>query len=161
MDEMQLLKILENNPRYQTKDLADILGETEEEIQNTTEKLEKEKVIVGYHTVINWDKTNADHVEAVIEVSAKPERETGYDKIAEKIANYPEVSNLYLISGKSEFLVTISKRTMREIADFVGEKLAPIDGVLSTATCFVLKKYKVEGVNLEGNTEADDRQLVL
>lgn len=161
MDEMQLLKLLENNPRYQATDLADILGESIEDVEATTKKLENDKVILGYHTLINWDKTNVDKVEAVIEVSAKPERETGYDKIAAKIGNYPEVSNLYLMSGKSEFLVFISERTMREIADFVGEKLAPIDGVLSTVTCFVLKKYKVEGVTLEGTGEKDDRQLVL
>lgn len=161
MDEMQLLKLLETNPRYQAKDLADILGETEDEIKNTTSKLEKEKIIVGYHTVINWDKTNTDHVEAVIEVSAKPEREAGYDKIAAKIASYPEVTDLYLLSGKSEFLVNIAEKTMREIADFVGEKLAPIDGVQSTVTCFVLKKYKVEGVIIDKNPEVDDRQLVL
>lgn len=159
MDEIQLLKALENNPRVSITDLADILNEKADEVEKEKTKLEKDKVICGYHTVINWDKTSREQVSAVIEVSAKPERDVGYDNIAKKIARFDEVSSLYLMSGTSEFMVIIEGRSMREIADFVGQKLAPIDGVTSTVTCFVLKKYKVEGIMMEQEELKDERQL--
>ena len=104
MDELQLLHILENDPRVSVSDLADILNEKEDDVVKAKAHLEKEKIICGYHTVINWDKTNKDHCTAIIEVSAKPERDVGYDKVADRIARYPEVSSLYLMSGKSEFM---------------------------------------------------------
>ena len=160
MDDVKLLKILEKDPRISTRDLADILNESENNILEVKNRLEKDKVICGYHTVINWDKTNNEVVQAVIEVSAKPQRDTGYDGIAMKIAKYPEVNSLYLMSGKSEFMVMIEGKTMREIADFVGQKLAPIDGVTATVTCFVLKQYKIEGVVMNETTKADKRQIV-
>lgn len=156
---MKLLDLLSLYPRASVADLADILGETEEDVGNTKESLEKRKIICGYHTVINWDKTNIDHVDAFIGVSAKPERDRGYDKIAERIARFPEVSSLYLTSGSSEFLLSINARTMREVADFVGGKLSPLEGVASTVTMFVLKKYKVNGVTMEIKTDVDDDRL--
>jgi len=160
MEEMRLLKMLQKDPRATVTDLADILGESEQDISDAITSLEEKKIIVGYHTIINWDKTSEERVEAIIEVSAKPERDKGYDKIAERISRYPEVSDCYLMSGKNEFFVIINERTMREIADFVGQKLAPIDGVLATVTCFVLKKYKAAGVMLDAEEEVDDRQPV-
>lgn len=161
MDEMKLLDVLSLHPRATVTDLADILGESEDNVDSAMKDLENKKILCGYHTVINWDKTNIDHVDAFIGVSAKPERGTGYDKIAERIGKFPEVSSLYLTSGTSEFLLSINARTMREVADFVGEKLAPIDGVAATVTMFVLKKYKVNGVTLDMQTEVeDDRQLI-
>ena len=161
MDEMKLLEMLANNPRASITDLADILGEKEEDISEGIRNLEDSKIICGYHTVINWDKTSQDHVDAMIGVSAKPERGTGYDKIAERIAKFPEVSSLYLMSGTSEFIVNINARTMREVADFVGEKLAPIEGVSSTVTMFILKKYKVNGIVMDMTPEVeDDRQII-
>lgn len=159
MDEMKLLDLLSLNPRATITDLADILGETEEAVEKAERNLEDKKIICGYHTVINWDKTNIDHVDAFIGVSAKPERGRGYDKIAERIARFPEVSSLYLTSGTSEFLLNINAKTMREVADFVGEKLAPLEGVASTVTMFVLKKYKVNGVTMEMKTDVDDDRL--
>lgn len=159
MDEMKLLDLLSMNPRATIADLADILGEKEEDVEKAEKNLEEKKIICGYHTVINWDKTNVDHVDAFIGVSAKPERGSGYDKIAERIARFPEVSSLYLTSGTSEFLLNINAKTMREVADFVGEKLAPLDGVASTVTMFVLKKYKVNGVTMEMKTDIDDDRL--
>ena len=159
MDEMKLLDLLSQFPRASVADLADILGEKEEDVENAKNALEEKKIICGYHTVINWDKTNIDHVDAFIGVSAKPERGRGYDKIAERIARFPEVSSLYLTSGSSEFLLNINAKTMREVADFVGEKLAPLDGVASTVTMFVLKKYKVNGVTMEMKTDVDDDRL--
>lgn len=159
MDEMKLLDLLAQFPRASVADLADILGEKEADVENAKNALEEKKIICGYHTVINWDKTNIDHVDAFIGVSAKPERGRGYDKIAERIARFPEVSSLYLTSGSSEFLLNINAKTMREVADFVGEKLAPLDGVASTVTMFVLKKYKVNGVTMEMKTDVDDDRL--
>ncbi len=160
MDDLMLLKTLENNPRIALRDLAAVLNEDADRVKAEVERLEKEKVIGGYHTVINWDKTNGDHVSAIIEVSAKPQRDVGYDQIANKIAHFEEVSSVYLMSGRSEFMVFLEGRTMREIADFVGQKLAPIDGVISTATSFLLRKYKVEGIMMEQEELQDERQLV-
>jgi len=160
MDEVMLLKAMENNPAVTISDLADILQENEADVAKEKERLEKEKVICGYHTVINWDKTNTDHCSAIIEVSAKPERDVGYDKIAEKIARFEEVTSLYLMSGTSEFIVILEGKTMREVSDFVGQKLAPIDGVTATVTCFVLKKYKVEGHPFEIEHLEDERQII-
>ena len=161
MDEMKLLNLLADNPRATVTDLADILGESEETVDSGIKNLEKQKVICGYHTVINWDKTNSEHVDAMIGVSAKPERDSGYDKLATRIAKFPEVSGLYLMSGNSEFIVSVNAKTMREVADFVGQKLAPLEGVASTMTMFVLKKYKVNGVPLHmDDEEDDDRQLI-
>ena len=160
MDDVRVLKVLENDPRISVRDLADILNETENNVLEVKRRLEKEKVICGYHTVINWDKTNHDKVQAIIEVSAKPERDKGYDNVAMRIARYPEVKSLYLMSGKSEFIVMIDGKSMREIADFVGQKLAPIEGVTQTVTCFVLKQYKIEGVVMDEKTFEDKRQIV-
>ncbi len=158
---MKLLTLLADDPRATITDLADILGESEADVHAAKRQLEKDKVICGYHTVINWDKTNYDHVDAYIGVSAKPERETGYDKIAERIAKFPEVASLYLMSGTSEFMVSINARTMREVADFVGEKLAPIEGVTATVTMFVLKKYKVNGIVMDMKEEVTDDRMII
>lgn len=160
MDELRLLQVLEKNPRVSITDLADIFNETEEAIVSTKKRLEDEKIICGYHTVINWDKTNRDHCMAIIEVGAQPERETGYDNVAAEISKFPEVSSLYLMSGKSEFMVIINGKTMREVADFVGQKLAPIEGVKHTITCFVLKQYKVEGVLVADEKDSVERLIV-
>lgn len=161
MDEMRLLQLLTDNPRTSVTDLADILGEEEKVVSDEVKRLEDNKVICGYHTVINWDKTNVEHVDAIIGVKASTERGKGYDNIAERIARFPEVSGLYLVSGGTEFLVNINAKTMREVADFVGEKLAPIEGVAGTVTMFVLKKYKVNGIAMDLEKEVeDDRQIV-
>lgn len=160
MEELMLLRVLENSARTATTDLADILNADEEEVKEKIEDLEKRKVICGYHTLINWDKTNHDSVMALIEVSATPERDSGYDQVAKQIYRYPEVSTCYLMSGRSEFIVIIKGRTMREIADFVGQKLAPIKGVTGTVTCFVLKEYKIEGVIMEEDEDKTERLVV-
>ncbi len=157
MNELKLLHILENDPRPNVVDLADILNETPSNVEETMDRLEQEKVICGYHTVINWDKTDENVCEAIIEVSSKPERGRGYDRIAEKIARLPEVTDLFLMSGKNEFFVKVKGKTMRQVADFVGSRLAPIDGVQATVTCFLLRKYKVDGVCLEFEQPQDDR----
>lgn len=161
MDFDKLLDLLIENPRVTVTSLADILNETEDEVDGAIKKLEKDKVICGYHTVINWDKANKEHVDAIIGVQASSERGFGYDRVAEKIARFPEVSSLYLMSGGYEFFVNVNAKTMREVADFVGQKLAPIEGVTGTMTMFVLKKYKVNGVDFDMESEIqDDRQIV-
>ena len=161
MDAKLLLDLLFQNPRASVTDLADILNETEENVEKAKKKLEDDGIICGYHTIINWDKANVDHVDAIIGVRASTQRVTGYDTIAEKIGRFPEVSSLYLISGTSEFLVFINARTMREVADFVGEKLAPIEGVAGTVTMFVLKKYKVNGKNMDLKPEIQDDRMII
>lgn len=157
--EKQILDILEKDSRISPKDIAAMLGATEEEVANTISKLEKDKVIVGYQTLINWEKTDKENVSAFIEVKVTPQRGEGFDKIAERIYRFPEVKSLYLMSGGFDLSVIIEGRTMKEVALFVGQKLAPIESVLSTSTHFVLKKYKYEGFIYE-EVKKDNRMVV-
>ncbi len=156
----KLLNTLADNARISISDLSDILNESPENVENTIKELEDEKIICGYHTVINWSKTNNDKVTAIIQVSSKPTKDAGYDDVARKIANNDEVSDLYLMSGRYEFTVIINGKTMKEVANFVAQKLAPIDGVSETVTSFVLTKYKVNNNNVEININNDKRLLV-
>lgn len=160
MDNTKLLKAIENNARFETIDLAKMLDENEDEVKKSIKELEDKKVICGYHTIINYDKTNKDEVTAVIEVGCTPRRDTGYDDIAKDIYSYDEVSTMYLMSGKSEFIVIINGKTMKEVASFVAHHLAPIDGVTRTETYFILSKYKVEGVILNQEPKKDERIMV-
>lgn len=161
MEERVLLSLIEKNARRSVTDLAAILNESEENVFNTMTQLEKEKVINGYHTVINWDKANVDRVMAVIEVSCTPERDHGYDRIAGMIYAYPEVDTMYLMSGKTEFIVIIYGKTMQEIANFVGSKLATVENVTGTTTNFVLKQYKSGGIVFDQiDDEENDRLIV-
>lgn len=160
MDETALLKLLEKHARMDICDLAAALNESEEQVMQTMSELEKENIILGHHTLINWDKTNTDRVMALIEVSVMPEREYGYDRIAKLIYRYPEVDTMFLMSGKSEFIVIIYGKTMQEIANFVGSKLACIEKVTGTCTLFVLKKYKSDGIVFEEEEEVKERLLV-
>ena len=160
MKQELLLSLLETNARYSTRDLADILLEDEDSVIHTMNELEKKKIICGYHTIINWDKTNRDKVMAMIEVEVSPEHDYGYDRIARNIYRYPEVDTMYLMSGKSEFIVIIYGKTMQEVSNFVGSKLATTDHVTSTSTFFVLKEYKVNGV-VFGDEEKPEERLVV
>ena len=160
MKQELLLSLLETNARYSTRDLADILLEDEDSVIHTMNELEKKKIICGYHTIINWDKTNRDKVMAMIEVEVSPERDYGYDRIARNIYRYPEVDTMYLMSGKSEFIVIIYGTTLQEVSNFVGSKLATTDHVTSTSTFFVLKEYKVNGV-VFGDEEKPEERLVV
>ena len=121
--------------------------------------MEKEGVICGYHTLINWDATSKEKVVALIEVKVTPQRGMGFDKIADRIMQYDEVSALYLMSGAYDFTLLIEGKSMKEVAMFVSDKLAPMESVLSTATHFVLKKYKDHGTVL-AKEKQDERQLV-
>ena len=161
MDENLLLSLIENNAKMEVVDLAAALNESEENVENTIKDLEKNKTIYGYHTLINWDKTNHDVCTAVIQVNAKPERDYGYDRIAKKIYNFPEVDTMYLLSGSFEFVAIVKGHTMQEAARFVASKLAPLEGVTGTATMFVLKQYKNNGLSFDDDDkEAAERLLV-
>ena len=121
--------------------------------------MEKEGVICGYHTLIDWEKTSIEKVTALIEVRVTPQRGQGFDKIAERIYNYPEVRSVYLISGGFDLLVILEEKSLREIANFVSDKLSTLDSVLSTGTHFILKKYKDYGTVLSKKRE-DEREII-
>ena len=154
-----ILKLLEKNSRLDLKELAVLLDSTEAEIANEVAEMEKEHIICGYHTLINWDHTSREQLTAMIEVKVTPQRGEGFDKIAECIYNFPEVKALYLMSGAYDFMVMLEGKTMKEISMFTSSKLAPLEAVLSTATHFVLKKYKDHGTVLEAK-KVDKRQAV-
>ena len=139
--------------------IAQMLGMEEKEVADKIEKMEKENVIVGYKTFVNWDKTDKDVVVALIELRITPQRGEGFDKVAERIYKYPQVKSLYLMSGAYDLAVTIEGKSMKEVALFVAQKLAPMDSIISTATHFVLKKYKEEGIVFEDD-EKDTRQVI-
>ena len=139
--------------------IAQMLGMEEKEVADRIEKMEKENVIVGYKTIVNWDKTDKDVVVALIELRITPQRGEGFDKVAERIYKYPQVKSLYLMSGAYDLAVTIEGKSMKEVALFVAQKLAPMDSIISTATHFVLKKYKEEGIVFEDD-EKDTRQVI-
>lgn len=144
----QILRYLEKNSRVDLGELAVLLGTDEVTVANEMAAMEKEKIICGYHTLINWEKTGAEFVTALIEVRVTPQRERGFDKTAERICNYPEVEAVYLISGGYDLLITLEGKTLLEISRFVSEKLASMDEVVSTSTYFILKKYKDHGTNM-------------
>lgn len=156
-----LLSLMEKNARIEVKDLAMALQESEENVLDTLSQLEKEKIICGYHTVINYDRLNKDHVQALIQVNAQPERDHGYERIARKIYRYPEVDTMYLLSGAFDFMVVIKGRTMLEVAKFVASKLATIENVTGTATFFVLEEYKNNGIILDDADEGKSERLVV
>ncbi len=155
----KILTHLEKNSRVDLKELAVLLGTDEVTIANEMAAMEKERIICGYHTLIDWDKTSRERVTALIEVRVTPQRGQGFDKIAERIYNYPEVNAVYLISGGYDLLVNLEGKTLREVANFVSEKLSTLEQVLSTATFFVLKKYKDHGTIMAAK-RPDERMAV-
>ena len=156
----ELLNLLKTNARYEVKDLALLLNEEETEVKDQIRKLEEDKIIAGYHTVINWERADVEISKAFIFVNCVPERERGYDRIAERIARFPEVEALSLISGKAEFLLKVNGKNMREISNFVAHKLAPTEGVNGTETMFILKEYKAYNIDFENITDDTERLLV-
>ena len=161
MDENLLLTLLHNNARMDVTDLAMALNETEDNVVDTISQLEKDKVICGYHTIINWDRTNVDNVMALIQINATPEREYGYDRIAKKIYAFPEVDTMYLLSGDCDFLCLVQGKTMFEVARFVSDKIACVEDVRSTKTLFVLKQYKQSGIVMIDKPEDKESRLVV
>ncbi len=141
----ELLAVIEKNSRIDLKELAIVVGVDVAAVMNELEAMEQEHIICGYHTMINWEKTGVEKVTAMIEVRVTPQRGMGFDKVAERIYNYPEVESVYLISGGFDFMVILEGKTLREVSQFVSDKLSPLDSILSTKTNFILKKYKDHG----------------
>ena len=152
---LEILKDIEKNSRVDLGELAVMLGVNETDVANEMAEMEKEKIICGYHTLIDWDKTGVEMVTALIEVRVTPQRDRGFDRLAERIYNYPEVYAVYLISGSYDLLVTLEGKSLKEVSRFVSEKLSPIEGVLNTATHFILKKYKDHGTIMTPKKESE------
>ena len=155
----EILDILVGNAKVTAEEIAVMLNQDVKEVRTQIRKLEQDRVIVRYHTLVNWEKTNREYVTALIEVKVIPQRDQGFDAIAERIYRFAEVNSVYLMSGAYDLSVMVEGRTMKEVALFVAQKLSPLDSVLSTATHFVLKKYKADGVIME-DIEKDDRLVV-
>lgn len=155
----KILPLIEKNSRIDLAELAILLGAEELAVANELKAMEEEGVICGYHTLINWEKTSIEKVTALIEVRVAPQRGQGFDSVAGRIYHYPEVNSVYLISGGFDLLVTLEGKTLKEISQFVSEKLSTLDAVLSTATHFILKKYKDAGTVLDQKNE-DERELI-
>jgi len=155
----KILRNLEHNSRIDLNDLAIMLGVEEATVANEVAKMEDEKIICGYHTLINWDNTSKEVVTALIEVKVSPQRGIGFDMLAERIARFNEVTSVYLMSGGFDFMVLIEGKSMKEVARFVFDKLSTLESVLSTSTHFVLKKYKDHGVDLV-EKKKDERMMV-
>lgn len=157
----KILTFIEKNSRINLKELAIMLGVDEASVANEIAAMEQENVICGYHTLIDWDKAGLEKVTAMIEVRVTPQRGMGFDKIAERIYNYPEVKSVYLISGGFDLMVTLEGKTLREVSQFVTDKLSTLDQVLSTKTNFILKKYKDHGTIMAVPVKSDERGIML
>lgn len=155
----KILRIIEKNSRIELGELAVLLGVEEIDIVNELAAMESEGVICGYHTLIDWEKTSIEKTTALIEVRVTPQRGHGFDSIAERIYQYPEVRDVYLISGGYDLLIIMEGKTLKEIANFVSDKLSTQDSILSTATHFILKKYKEHGTILDKKSTDERMQI--
>jgi DNA-binding Lrp family transcriptional regulator len=160
LDRYELLRLIEHNARLTQPELAVMLGVSESEIAEELTKLREEEIILGYTTVVNWDKTKRESVTALIEVRLNPQRDQGFDRIAQHLFRYPQVTSCYLMSGGFDLMLIIEDSTLREVASFISNKVAPMDGVVSTATHFILKKYKSNGVVFD-DKPVDRREAVI
>ena len=155
----KILGLLEKDATLSAKNIAQLLGMDEKEVKEKIKKYEEENIILGYKTIVNWENTGFEPVTAIIELKVTPQLGEGFDKVAEEIQEYSEVSSVYLMSGGYDITVTVEGKTMKEVALFVAEKLAPMEEVLSTTTHFVLKKYKIDGI-LTGKKTIDPREVI-
>ena len=155
----ELLRLIENKARIDLGDLAIMLGREEAEVANEIADMEKEGVICGYYTLINWENTNEEKVDALIEVHVTTSHDLSFDTIAERIYRFDEVKSCYLISGSYDFLLILEGKTMRQVANFVSNKLSPVEYVTGTETLFILKRYKDYGAVL-GERKKDEREKV-
>lgn len=152
----KLLKLLEDNGKLTAEELAVMLGKETGDIKKMIDEYERDGVILGYQAMVDWDKTDREFVSALIELKVTPQRDRGFDRVAEKIYNYPEVTSVYLMSGSFDLAIMIEGKTMKDVALFVAQKIAPMDAIVSTATHFVLCKYKDKGI-IYGAKEIDQR----
>jgi DNA-binding Lrp family transcriptional regulator len=148
-----ILKLLEKDARCSNKQIATITGLSEKEVASSISKAEKDQVILKYKAIVNWDKVGDEHVFALIEVKVAPQRDVGFDSIAERIYRFPQARSVYLLSGTFDLLVIVEGKSIQEVANFVSQKLAPVEGVQSTVTHFMLKKYKEDGEIIGGKEE--------
>jgi DNA-binding Lrp family transcriptional regulator len=148
-----ILKLLEKDARASLKQIATVTGLPENKVKETIKKAEDDQIILKYKTIINWDKIENDHVFALIEVKISPQRDVGFDAIAERIYRFPQAHTVYLVSGTYDLLVIVTGKTIQEVASFVSQKLAPVEGVQSCVTHFMLKKYKEDGEILGAKEE--------
>ncbi|MEA1945306.1 MAG: Lrp/AsnC family transcriptional regulator [Euryarchaeota archaeon] len=161
MDLVQnILEIIENDPKIEVGEIAALVGRSDTEVMDCIDQLEKDGTIRKYKTVIDWDKVNNGYVYAIIEIKVSLERETGYDLVADRISKFPEVRSVRLISGDHDISLTVRGRSMKEVAFFVAEKIATLPQVQSTATHFVLKTYKEDGVMLHEPEHAERLPIV-
>lgn len=161
MEDKLLLELLQSDARMEVTDLAAALDASKDDVLKRMSELEKQKVICGYHTIVNWDLANTSVVTALIQINASPEREYGYDRIASHIYKFDEVDTVYLLSGSFEFMAIVKGKTMQEVAHFVASKLACLEGVTGTSTYFVLKQYKNNGIILEKDEDGKNSRLVV
>lgn len=156
----EILKILEDDARTTTKQISTMTSTPNAEVVRLIKKAEEDRTIMKYKTIINWEKLGEEQVWALIEVKVTPQRDVGFDAIAERIYRFPQARTVYLVSGTYDLLVIVVGKNMHEVADFVSQKLAPIEGVEGTVTHFMLKRYKEDGEILEGK-EGVRRQPVI
>ena len=156
----EILKILENDARATPEQISTMTGIPANEVTKQIKQAEKDRVILKYRAMINWDKVENERVSALIEVRVTPQRDVGFASIAERIYHFPQARTVYLLSGTYDLLVLVTGKTMHEVAEFVSQKLAPIEGVQGTVTHFMLKKYKEDGEVIE-DKEASKRQAVI
>ena len=156
----EILDIISRNSRYSTEDLAAMTGADKETVEREIKEMEDDKIICGYPALINWEKTSPERVTALIEVNVTPQRDMGFNKVAERIYKFEEVESVYLMSGGFDLTVLIQGKSMKEVARFVSEKLSTLEYVNSTATYFVLKKYKEHGIVIEEEHDGKERMLV-
>lgn len=156
----KILEMIAKNSKLTSEEIAKQIGASPEDVEKEIKLMEENRVICGYNTLINYDNTDRELVTALIEVKVTPQRGDGYDKIAERIYRFEEVKAVYLMSGGFDLTVILEKSSLREVAFFVSDKLATIDSVTSTATHFVLKKYKDHGIVIERGDKKDRRMII-
>ena len=157
----EILKILEGDSRITTKKISTMTGIPKDEVAKAIKQAEKDRTILKYKTVINWDKVEDEQVWALIGVKLTPQKDVGFDSIAERIYRFPQARTVYLVSGTYDLIVLVVCKTSHEIADFVSQKLAPIEGVQETVTQFLLKRYKEDGEIIEGREEVKRQPVTL
>ena len=157
----EILKILEEDARTSTKQISAMTGTSENDVIEEIKQAEKDRIILKYKAIINWDKVENEHVLALIEVKLTPEKDVGFDSIAEQIYRYPQTHTVYLVSGSYDLFVLVTGKSNHEIADFVSQKLSHIEGVQGTVTQFVLKRYKEDGVIIEEKEEVKRQPVIL
>jgi len=158
-DKERILKLIERDVHLTANEIAVMIGKDKDYVQAVLDECTKNQTILGQKTIIDWEKTDLELVSAIIELKVTPQRGSGFDRISERIYQYDEISSVYLVSGGFDIAVIVEGKTLKEVALFVAEKLAPMEEVISTATHFILKKYKAEGVILNRKSE-DDREVI-